>query len=214
MVLGIVGGVLLAGAAALFVVAVLLFTSTVPLGVLDRDGGPGSDAVTSGEPPTTLEVELQADQSYMLHVAAPSSADAPRLESVPEVTAPSGESRLMSPAEISSTASMGGTSAVGRHSYTADESGLHTVEIDAFTDAEQFAEGETFVVLSPGGDFAGLMGGVFGILGSIFGGIALGTVGLGLLIAGIVLGIIRRRRRREQPHDQRPGWDPSHHPQG
>lgn len=197
-VLTIIGGVLLAGAVGLFVMAGLMFTQTVPLGVLDRTGGPGSDALISGEPPMILEVELEAEESYMLYTAAPSGTSTPQLEAVPEVTAPSGETRSMGPAQISSTASMGGTDAVGRYSYRAGESGLHTVEIGGFSADGQFADGEAFVVLAPGGDFGGLMGGVFGVLGSVFGGIALGTVGLGLLVAGIIVAVIRRRRRREQ----------------
>ncbi|MDZ5077153.1 hypothetical protein [Nesterenkonia sp. HG001] len=209
MVLIVLGSVLLAGAVGLFVMAALMFTQTVPLGVLDRSGGPGSDAVFSGEPPITVEVQLDAEESYLLYVASPSGSSTPRLADVPEVTAPSGESRTMGPAQISSTASMGGTDAVGQYSYTAHESGLHTVEIEAFADPGPFAEGESFIVIAPGGDFVGLMGGVFGVLGSVFGGIAAGTIGLGLLVAGIIVAVIRRRRRREHAAWPAPGAGPA-----
>ncbi|GAA3063691.1 MULTISPECIES: hypothetical protein [Actinomycetes] len=205
MTLGIIGGVLLLGAVVLFVLAVTVFRSTVPLGVLDSDGGPGADALISGDPPLVAEAQLEAGESYMLYVVRPTGASAPGLSETPEVVSPSGERGSMRWAEISSTATQGGSSAVGVNSYSAEESGLHEFSISGFTDPALDGSGEAFVVLAPGGDFAGLASGVFGVLGAVFGGIALGTIGLGLLIAGIVVGVVRRRRRREQEGGTGPG---------
>lgn len=193
-VLNVIGGLMLAAGLGLMLMAAILFWRVLPTDVIGADGGPGSQSVTHGVPGETVVATLDPDERYMVYQVQPQGSGHEVLGE-PEIRAPDGEVDTAGSAQFSSEAAAGGMVANARWSFAVDQPGEHEITLPESSGAGP--EGELFFVVTAGGEISDFLGGLFGTLGGIFGGLFLCFVGGVLLLIGIILGVTRRRRRRQ-----------------
>ncbi|UJP40653.1 hypothetical protein [Cellulomonas palmilytica] len=184
-----IGAFLLVAAVVVAVLVVRTFLSIVPLGVLDAGGGPGSASVASTSAPGTTTAQLAAGYHH-LYLVVPSDEHDASLVGVAQLTGPDGTTITGEQSAIDGTATMGGNRAVLVAGFSVLEAGEYTLTVPEATtpDAQ--------VVLVEGPDFAGFISGVFGTVGGVFLAIALGVIGFGLTVGGVIWWVVRARARR------------------
>ncbi|UFU02713.1 hypothetical protein LQF12_14675 [Ruania suaedae] len=180
---------------AVAVLVVRLFLSVVPLGVVAADGAPGPDAVGGTEVPGSVSVELAADTTYVVYLAAPTGSEAELAGDV-TVTDPAGAEvpRIPGPA---STSTRDGVTAEDVYTFRAGAAGEYTVAAPALADPS--ASASASIVVAQGHDMPGFFAGLFGTIFGVFLAIGLGMVGLGMTVAGGIWWYVRRSRRRLSP---------------
>ncbi len=189
VVLTSVGALLLVATAVVAVLVVRTFLSIVPLGVLDASGGPGSAAVASTSAPGTTTAVLEPGYHH-LYLVVPSDEHEAGLPGTVELTGPDGETLPAEPSPLDGTASTGGSRAVLVAGFRVVEPGEYTLTVPEAT--TQDAQ----VVLVRGPDLTQFVSGIFGTVGGVFVAIALGVVGLGLTIGGVIWWVVRAGARR------------------
>ncbi|MCI2264717.1 hypothetical protein [Sediminivirga luteola] len=189
LIMGVAGGILLAGGIVLMVIAILSFVRIVPLGVLQQDGSPGGDALAHTFVPGQMTAELQEGQTYFIYLARSAADPRVRFDERPVVTGPSGDPYESGPATVSSNSALRGTEATVEASFVARESGLHAIDVPQ----PEPAQVEVTAILTLGESRGGFLSGLFGTVGSVFAAIVTGALGLTLLVAGVVWGFARRR---------------------
>lgn len=197
-VLNVTGGIMLAAGVGLLIMAAILFWRTLPTDVLSADGTPGPQSAAYAGPGETTAATLDPDAHYTIYQVYPAGAHTHHgVPSDPaEIHAPDGEIITADSARINSSVSAGGMQAQGRWSFSVDQPGEYEI---AMPEAEGTGPGseEVFYVVIEGGEISALFGGIIGTLGGVFGGIFLCFVGGVLLLIGIIVGVTRRRRRRQ-----------------
>jgi hypothetical protein len=188
-----IGIFLLATATASAIVAVTLFVSLLPLGVLTPDGEPGSDVLMTSEAPSAGGgLELEAGREYALYLVRPVDAVDGELSGPVVVTAPDGTvfSADRSPA-VDVSSSGGGIFAESFAAFRATDPGMYLFDVPTATD-----DVTTSVFLVEDRETFSFIGGVFGSVGGVFATLLLGAPGLALTIGGALWWRSRRRTRR------------------
>ncbi|KGM17302.1 hypothetical protein N867_06270 [Actinotalea fermentans ATCC 43279 = JCM 9966 = DSM 3133] len=190
-----IGVVVLIVSVVLLVVGGLSIARTLPTDVLALDGSPGDGVVGVVDLPGSGQVGLAGDTRYAVYLVHDVSRSV--RTDLPSVTSPAGRRVAVGGAAYSSTTTMGDTHAAAIASFTTDEAGEYTVALDvrdAAFGAEPGEQVRLFVVedIGAGGFFAGLFGGVAGLLGGIF----LGLVAIVLLVVGGIMWGVRRGNAR------------------
>ncbi|WP_250445376.1 hypothetical protein [Actinotalea sp. C106] len=178
------------------VVAAVMFFGLLPTGVLSSNGGDGPDAVASVEAPGTMQVDLEADVAYAFYLARDAGMSNARLEARPEVTGPDGQEMAVSSApSVSGNIGRGSTRAATVGGFRAGSSGTHTVDVPGAL----FAGDDARVILVEDQEVMPFVTGIFGTVVLVLVAVALGTVGLGLTVGGIVWWVVRRRSTPAAP---------------
>ncbi|GAA1812788.1 DUF3824 domain-containing protein [Nesterenkonia flava] len=208
VLLAVLGGLISLAGVAAFVVAGLNFFGLFGYNILGSNGTPGDDAITSTEVPGTLEFDLEAGEQVQFFAIYPSDLPSAFLAADERyVISPSGEQTQAGWGQVQNV-SRDGYTARAVASFTAQESGTHTMEVpnvrpgNATDHPEDLFEGEDVVVAvyEGSGDFFEFFRGVGVAILAVFLGIVLLSAGIPLLALGLGLRIgfrgARRRRRR------------------
>lgn len=183
----VVGIATLVLAVAIGAFAVVSTVRAVPTGIVTLDGRPGDDVLAVIATPGTATAELEAGTEYGLLLVGWSGGPEARLEGAITVTTPAGEQRELTRSTQSFHVTGGNRTARAVATVRPTVSGAHGFDVPA---ADQSGT-EVFVAEIPatGKLVAGIFGGVVGILLGVF----LGIAGVGMLVAGIVWRVVRRR---------------------
>ncbi len=186
------GVTLLLLSVGLFIVGIIAVVRVTPTDVLHLDGSPSSGVVATVDAPGEATVDLPADSAYALYLvrtgtpyAAPEGAAA--------VTAPDGDAVSVQSPSLSSEVTMGRTHAEAFASFRTDAAGTYRIEAPSTTDG-----GAAQMLLVPDAGMGTFLGGLFGGVAGILGGVFLGLLALGLLIAGCIMWAVRRGNARRQ----------------
>lgn len=163
------------------------FSGVLPTGVISSDGDPGGNALGAGEIPGTTEINLEAGESVVVwEVAEPTEDFAVVLEDI-RVMSELGEIDVRRPS-VSENVTLSGAKARAVGQFEAPDDGTYTVGVSTSQDYEGS------FVLTPGDSMLSFFIGVFSTVLLWLIAIGGGIIGVPLLFAGILWGVVRSRR--------------------
>lgn len=197
----ILGAVCLVGAVVAAVIAVRLFMSVIPLGVVAADGSPGSKAVGGVEVPGQVALRLDADTTYAVYLARPAAADDVDLMGPVTLVGPDGAEVAHVPG-ASGHSSMNGVEAETLFTFSTADAGEYTLAAPPMAPSSWAPWAH--VIVTPAPATGGFIASVFGTIAGIFVTIGLALAGGILVIVGGIWWYTRAKARRQLQAGQWP----------
>ena len=173
---------------AIGVTSGILAARTLPLGVLTLSGEPGSEVLLTVDSPGAGEVALEADKEYAFLLVESTSRAGSYLDGMLEVTGPDGSALTVADRASSElSVSSGGFQARVAGAVRPTATGPHDVVVPPT--AARPARVMVIEMPELTAMFAGIFGGVLGIIAAVF----LVIAGGGLLAWGLTWRAVRRR---------------------
>ncbi len=192
-ILTAVGVLMLIATIAVVVVVVQLFLSVLPTGIVSDHGAPGPEAAGGTQVPGTATLHLEANTTYVVYLAQPSSSPSVELSDQVEVITPSGQAAGPTPVPGSSI-TVNAVSARSIFAFLSGPAGEYTITAPPLVDPD--AAPWATVVVAPGDDLPSFFGGLFGTISGVFLAIGLGVVGLIVTTIGAIWWYTRRKDQR------------------